>query len=260
MAVASPLGLVLAGFAAGAVAAHQLQVRGLWAVALVAPDSARLWAPGRGSNLAAGLERTAWAILKALVLAGVSIWAVRSGWGELQGLGELEPSALSSAAGQAILRPGCVFGAAMLVLGLADYGLRYQRFEATLRTTPEEHREDQRVMEGDLSLRAKRRRLARAWRGDAPELLAGASLILTGRNGLTLVLAGGPPPRRVTVRTAAQANTGLQLRRSAAAARLKVVDAPEAALLLARHATSGAKLPLTLPDRLIHQVAAVWPS
>ena len=35
-------------------------------------------------------------------------------------------------------------------------------------------------MEGDLSLRARRRRLARAWRGDAPELLAGASLVLTG--------------------------------------------------------------------------------
>ena len=33
LAVASPLGVILAGFAAGAVAAHQLQVRGLWAPA-----------------------------------------------------------------------------------------------------------------------------------------------------------------------------------------------------------------------------------
>jgi flagellar biosynthetic protein FlhB len=242
------------------VAAHQLQVRGLWAVALIAPDPARLWASSRASNLAVGLERTTWALLKALVLAGISIWAVRSGWGELQRLGELEPSALSAAAGSALLRPACVFGMVILVLGLADYGLRYQRFEAMLRTTPEEHREDQRVMEGDLSLRAKRRRLARAWRGDAPELLAGASLILTSRDGLTLVLAGGPPPRRVTIRTAAQGKTGLQLRRSAAALGLKLVDAPEAALLLARQATSGARLPLALPDRLMNDVAAVWPS
>jgi flagellar biosynthesis protein FlhB len=260
MAVASPLGVILAGFAVGAVAAHQLQVRGLWAAALIAPDPARLWGLGRGANLAAGFERTTWALVKALVLAGISVWAIKAGWGELQRLGELEPSALAGSAGHALLQPACVFGVVMLLLGLADYGLRYQRFEAMLRTTPQEQREDQRVMEGDLSLRAKRRRLARAWRGDAPELLAGASLILVGGDGLTLVLAGGPPPRRVTVRTAAQGNIGLQLRRSAAATRLPRIDAPDLALRLARHATSGSPLPLALPDRLMDEVATVWPS
>src|SRR4051794_29173737 len=260
LAMAAPLGVILAGFAVGAIAAHQLQVRGLWAVALLAPDPARLWGLGRGVNLAAGFERLTWALLKALVLAGVSAWAVRAGWGELQRLGELEPAALSASAGHAFLRPAGGFGAVMLLLGLADYGLRYMRFEAMLRTTPQEQREDQRVMDGDHSLRAKRRRLARAWRGDAPELLSGASVILTGRNGLTLVLAGGPPPRKVTVRTAAQGNTGLQLRRSASSARLPSIDAPALALRLARHASSGSPLPLAVPAELMGEVAAAWPS
>ena len=107
-----------------------------------------------------------------------------------------------------MLQPARILALVMLVLGLADYGLRYLRFEALLRTTAEEQREDQRMMEGDLPLRARRRRIARAWRGDAPELLAGASLILGGPHGLTVVLAGGPPPRRVTIRTVAQGNTG----------------------------------------------------
>jgi flagellar biosynthetic protein FlhB len=260
MAVASSLSVIVAGFAVGAVAAHQAQVRGLWAVPLIAPDPARLWGFGRGWSLAAGLERSAWALLKALVLGGVSVWAVMAGWGELQRLGELEPPALSRQAGQALLWPACVFGVVMLLLGLADLGLRLARFEAMLRTTPQEQREDQRVMEGDLSLRARRRRLARAWRGDAPELLAGASLVLLGEVGLTLALSGGPPPRRVTVRTAARGNTGLQLRRSAAALGLPAIDAPETALRLARHASSGAPLPLPLPEGLMCEVAAVWPS
>ena len=46
LALFAPLGVMLAGFAAGATAAHQLQVRGLWAPALLAPDPARLWSRG----------------------------------------------------------------------------------------------------------------------------------------------------------------------------------------------------------------------
>src|SRR5438132_1070881 len=41
--VAWPLGLVLSAFAAAALAAHQAQVLGLWAPALLAPDPSRLW-------------------------------------------------------------------------------------------------------------------------------------------------------------------------------------------------------------------------
>ena len=78
LAVAVPLGVILAGFTVGAVAAHQMQVQGLWAPALIAPDPGRLWSPGRGSGLAPGLERIAWAVVKAVVLVGVSFWAIRA--------------------------------------------------------------------------------------------------------------------------------------------------------------------------------------
>ena len=208
LAIAVPLGVILAGFTVGAVAAHQVQVQGLWAPALIAPAPARLWSPGRGDGLASGLERIVWAVVKAVVLAGVSLWAIRAQWVELQRLSELGIPVLAGSAGRMMLQPARVLALVMLVLGLADYGLRYLRFEALLRTTAEEQREDQRMMEGDLPLRARRRRIARAWRGDAPELLAGASLILCGTHGLTVVLAGGPPPRRVTIRTVVQGNTG----------------------------------------------------
>jgi flagellar biosynthetic protein FlhB len=260
MAVAGPLGVILGGVLAGALAAHQMQVRGLWAPALVAPDPARLWALGREGVLAARLERAAWVVIKAIVLVAASVWAVRAQWAELQHLSELEASALAGAAGLTVLQPARVLGIIMLGLGLVDFGLRYLRFEATLRTTPQEQREDQRVMESDPSLRAKRRRLAQAWRGEAPELLTGASLIVNGTGGLTVVLIGGPPPRRVSVRAVAQGNTGLQLRRTGAAARLPHVDAPGLARLVAREATSGSSLPLALPAGLTAEVAALWPS
>ena len=64
---------------------------------------------------------------------------------------------LAQAAGQIVLHLAWVLAAVLLVLGLVDYALRYRRFEAMLRTTPQEQREDQRVMEGDPATRAQRR-------------------------------------------------------------------------------------------------------
>lgn len=260
LALAAPLGVMLGGFAVGAAAAHQLQVRGLWAPALITPDPARLWIVGPSGGPGAGLERIAWAFLKVIVLTMVSIWLVRSHWRELARLSELEFPSAAVAIGQAMLQPARTLAFCMLMLGLGDYALRYFRFESTLQTTREEQREDQRMIEGDLATRSRRMRLARAWRGDAPELLAGASLILGGTGGLTLVLAGGPPPRRVTVRTVAQGNTGLQVRRSIHATRVPQVDAPELARRLATHAAANSFTLTPLPAGLLSELAAIWPS
>ncbi len=260
LAVAVPLGLVGIGFAAGALATHQMQVRGLWAVGLVAPDFSRLWAVGRGAGSSAGVERFAWAAVKAVVLVGVSCWVMSAEWTAIQRLGSLKFPALAIAAGRLLIRPVQVLGGAMLVLGLCDFGLRHFRYEAMLRTTPEEQREDLRVMEGDPSLRARRRRMARAWRGDAPELLAGASLVLIGKDGLTVVLAGGPPPRRVSVRHVAQGTTGQGLRRSAISTRLPQVDAAELARGVARHVATQGALASNLPAELQSELAKVWPA
>ena len=112
------------------------------------------------------------------------------------------------AAGQVLSRAAWILAGVLLILGLVDYAIRHRRLEMTLRTTPQQEREDQRVMQGDPAGRAQRFRVARTWRGDSPDVLAGATLVLTGRAGLTLVLAGGPPPRLVSVRTSVKGQRG----------------------------------------------------
>src|SRR5262245_46842001 len=187
LALAWPLGCILAAFAIGATAAHQLQVHGLWSSRLIMPDPARLWSPGRGPGISARAGRAGWAAMKAAIFVAALAWVIRAGWGEVLSLGSLEGAALVQEASRSVLRLAGVLG----VLGLADYGLCHWRFESMLRTTPEEQREDQRVLEGDVAARAQRRRIARAWRGDSPEWLAGASLALHGSGGLTFILSGG---------------------------------------------------------------------
>lgn len=253
--LARPLGLVLFGFVAGALAAHQAQVRGLWAPALLAPDLSRLWTLSSGPGLAVRAERMGWSMAKAVVLVGASAWAIRSGWTDVLSLGGLEGPALARGAGHLVLQLARTLAAALLVLGVIDYVLRYRRFEAMLRTTTEEQREDRRVIEGDPAARAQRRRISREFRAHSPEVLTGATLIVGGTAGLTLVLGGGPPPRRITIRTVAKGSTGTRLRRSAAANEIPIVDAPELARRLARRPSSRSPL----AAELIAELAAIWP-
>ena len=253
--LAWPLGMILVGFAGGALAAHQLQVRGLCATRLLVPDLGRLWACSSGPGVAVRTGQSGWSAVKATVLLVASAWTIHACWSDLLRLSDLEGPGLARAAGQLLIRLGWVLAMVLVTLGLVDYALRHRRFEAMLRTTPEQQREDRRVMEGDPAARAQRQSVARAWRVDAPELLAGASLLLTGPGGLTLVLAGGPPPRRVTVRAAVKGNAGLRLRRSAEASQVAQIDAPDIAKRLGRRPRPGSPL----AAGLIAELASIWP-
>jgi flagellar biosynthetic protein FlhB len=79
--------------------------------------------------------------------------------------------------------------------------------------------------------------------------------LLCGAGGLTLVLAGGPPPRRVTVRSIARSSAGLRLRRRPEARQIPEVNAPELALRLARRPAMDSPI----ASLLLADLAAIWP-
>ncbi len=260
LGVAGPLLGIVGGSAGAAVAAHQAQVGGLFVPGLLAPDPTRLWSlrldeegSASGNGPAARAARGAWSVLKAAVVVAVAAWSIRSGLGDLHRLARLDPPELARGAASILSGTALALALATLALGLVDFALGYRRFEAMLRMTDQEHREDQKAADGDPALRTRRRRQARALRGDAPELLAGASLVVAGPGGLVAVLAGGPPPRRVTIRSTAKGATGRGLLKAAESAGVAVVDEPGLALGLARVAGP------TPPPELSAALAATWP-
>ena len=256
MGLGWPLGSILIGFVAGALAAHQLQVRGLWAPALLAPDLSRLWTLSSGPGLAVRAERVGWSMAKATVLVVASAWTIRAGWTDVLSLGDLEGPALARGAGQVVLHLARVLAGVLLVIGLVDYALRYRRFESMLRTTTQEQREDRRVIEGDPAARAQRRQISREFRAHSPDLLTGATLILTenGRVG-RLSSGAGPPPRRVVPSERwSKRRAGTRLRRSVAASEIPAIDAPDLARRLARRPSSRSPL----AAELIAELAAIW--
>lgn len=255
LGVIGPLLPIVTGFALAAIGVHQAQVQGLWVPGLLAPDPTRLWTLGQGQGIVTRSGRGVWSLLKVVAIVAVAGWAIRIGWLDFQQLGSMETRALARGVGRALWLLATWLATATLVLGLIDFALQFRRFENLLRTTSEEHREDQRTAEGDPALRSKRRSLAKAWRGDSPELLNGASLVVTGPGGLTVILAGGPPPRPVSLRSAVQGASGLHLRTAAEAAKLPQVAAPDfARRLVGRRAPT-----LPLPAELLAELASIWP-
>jgi flagellar biosynthetic protein FlhB len=256
LGVAWPLAAILGGFAGGSLAAHQLQVRGLWATSQIVPDPSRLWRFSKGPGPSALFVQSTWSLAKGIILVAAAACVLGAGWTDFLRQSTLEGTKLAQAAGQIVMRVSWALAGVLLALGLVDYVLRYRRFESMLRTTAAEQREDQQVMEGDPAARAQRRRAARSMRGDSPELLAGVALLLSGAAGLTLVIAGGPPPRRVSIRTVAKGATGLRLRRMAEANGIPLVDDAALAQRLARRPASGSAIAAELSAEL----AAIWPA
>jgi flagellar biosynthesis protein FlhB len=166
MTTAWPLAAGLFSFFVGSVIVHQAQVRGLWATGLLAPTPARLWSGLTGDTLFLRFRAARWTLIEATVLVLSTAFMVCWCWSEIMRLNDLEGAALAHAIRTTLLQVASVLVATLLLLGLLDLGFRRRRFEKTLRATRREHREDQRVLEGDRTSKAARRQLAQAWRRD----------------------------------------------------------------------------------------------
>lgn len=254
LGVLLPLIGIAGGVVAAVVAAHQAQVGGMWAAGLIAPDPQRLWSP-TGGDWAARAGRGAWGVAKAALFVAVTAWAILRERPALAMLGRSDVSAVATLSAALARRLLFALGLAALALGLVDYLLAHRRVEALLRTTPEEGREDAKAVDGDPAVRARRLRLAKSWRADPGEVLAGAVLVVTGPAGLAVVLGGEGPPGRVMVRASARGAPGTLFARSARSAGLSVVEAPA----LARHFASPSARSQPLPESLSRELAVVWP-
>jgi flagellar biosynthetic protein FlhB len=250
-----PLGAILGGVLVAVVAAHQAQVGGLWAPARLAPDAGRLWNAGTEAEPGAWVLRGLESVARIGVLLAVAAGTLGARAPDLARLGALETPDLLRASAAIARDLALALAVAWVVLGLIDFGLRWRAFEQRLRMTPEEHREEQKAIDGDPALRSRRLQIARSWLRDPGELLAGAALVVTGPAGLTVLLAGSPPPGRVGVRTIARGVAASTLRHAAERAGVPVVRAERLARWFAGSRIGRPALPPTLAAEL----AAAWP-
>jgi flagellar biosynthetic protein FlhB len=107
------------------------------------------------------LIRLAFGAVKIAVIVGVGVWSL---WGErerLLAIGSLGASGIAASLAEITLWTCLKMGAALLVLGLADYGYQRWRHEQDLRMTPAELREELKNQQSDPSVANRRRTLHR---------------------------------------------------------------------------------------------------
>src|SRR5262249_39179486 len=155
------------GAAATMVLVHQLQVGGLVAPGLLAPDPTRLAAGLGTGDLAGKAGRGAWALVKGSAVAAVVAWMLYRHASDLEKLAARASRELAAASAVIVLDLARTLAVAALALGAVDYLLSWRRVDALLRQTPDEYREDLKALDGDPALRARRRALALSWRRDA---------------------------------------------------------------------------------------------
>lgn len=258
--------LTLAGVGAlvvvASIVAHQLQVGGVWAPARLAPSWGRLWNLGGGDDdegalgrsLFAGAGRGLFAILRSIAVIGAAVAVLCVHSHTLMELPASDFAACIATTGRVLTQAVLAIGIVLAIMGVADFALKLRQFENMLRTTPEEHRAEQRAIDGDPAVRSRRAQIARSWMRDPGEVLAGTSIALTGHAGLTVLLAGSPPPGRLTVRTIARGVAASSLRHAAESGGIPVIRAAElAAWFASREARSA-----PLPERLVAELRHIW--
>jgi flagellar biosynthesis protein FlhB len=101
------------------------------------------------------------ALLKVMVLAAVAYAVLHGRVGTLTGLGYGRLSGSVAAAWELCLRLAVWLGAALALFGAVDYAWQRRRFEASIRMTKQEVKEEQKREEGDPLIRQRVRRLQR---------------------------------------------------------------------------------------------------
>jgi flagellar biosynthetic protein FlhB len=254
--IAIPVGAILGGIVVTAIGAHQIQVGGLWVPGLIAPNVGRLWSGSPGAQFLERAMRGVWSLAKAALVVAVAGWLLQSRHGAFNQLGHFETTRLARDGGSLLRDIAGTLAFAVLAIGLADYVLAWWRFESYLRMTPQEQRDELRALDGDPALRARRRRIALSWRRDPSEILSGASLLVSAPGGLAVLISGGPPPNRITVRNVARGASASILKRDAERARVPTV----VSALVARHLAQGRLVGTSLPAHITSELISIWPA
>ncbi len=245
--------------AAAATGIHLIQVGFLWTGRPLVPQPERL-DPVEGfrrifsgrslARLAAGALKTA--VIAAAVL--LTVWSERARLLGLSGAGFEEAAKYASGA---VLLMSLRVSAALLVLGMLDYGYQRWLYERDLRMSRAEVREELKRYEGDPAVRERRRRIQRRLALERMLLLVPrATVVVTNPVHVAVALeydpAGDGPPVVTAKGTEMMAG---RIREAAMDHGVPVVERPDLARSLYRKVEVGGTVPPELFDDVADVVA-----
>jgi flagellar biosynthesis protein FlhB len=153
------LGLLLLA----AVLMHVLQTGFLWMPQRLAPDFDRI-NPLSGFQRLFSISsavRLTMGIFKVLIVAVVAFWSLYHRRDEILGIAALDLPQIAAFVVDIVLWTGLKISLALIVLGVLDYGYQRWKHESNLRMTPQEIREEIKMLQGNPQLTGRRRLIQR---------------------------------------------------------------------------------------------------
>lgn len=161
MEVLAALLPVLGGFLVVAILANLAQTGIQFLPGNVAPRMNRI-SPGTGLKRmlsAANLASVVFGLAQLVVAGAIVWWCFRSDLPEILTLGTLATAKIASAIGTILFSLSMKLGMGLFAIAVLDYAYRRWQHERELRMTPQEVREESRLVEGDPHLAGRRRQL-----------------------------------------------------------------------------------------------------
>jgi flagellar biosynthetic protein FlhB len=161
--VLSALAPLLAGFFVVAVLANFVQTGFLFIPKNVAPQLDRL-NPLNGVRRifsSANFVSVLLGLAQVVVAVMVAWWCLRTDFEKIVRLGELRPPEMLRSAGTILFSAAMKVGLGLFAVAVLDYAYRRWNHERELRMTPEQVREELRMIEGNPQVASRRRQIRR---------------------------------------------------------------------------------------------------
>ncbi|MCY2992588.1 MAG: EscU/YscU/HrcU family type III secretion system export apparatus switch protein [Planctomycetota bacterium] len=209
----------------------------------------------------AGVVRALFALLKTGVVILLTMWVL---WGRGPQIASLASGELARSVGigwDISIRLLLGVAAALILIGLTDYGFQFWRHERSLMMTRQELREEHRTDEGDPQIRSRRRALARQLVGRRKMLeeVPKATVVITNPTHLAVALRyerGVMNAPQVIAQGAGF--IAEQIRERAARHGIPVLERPPLAQALYRAVKVGDEIPVALYYAVSEVLAYVY--
>jgi flagellar biosynthetic protein FlhB len=203
----------------------------------------------------AALFRGFLTILKVIALAAVAYWVVEGRQGLITNIGRGHVAGATASAWAIVVRLALYLSAAIAVVALLDYVYQRRRFEASLRMTRQELKDELKREEGDPQIKARIRQIQRdRARQKMLREISRATVVITNPTHYAVALRYDAPRDAAPVVVAR--GMGIIAQRIAELARdhsIPVLERP----VLARAIYSGVKEGQPIPNQLFRAVAEV---
>lgn len=158
---------VLAGFLMVAVIAHFVQTGFLFLPKNIVPQAGRLSPSGglRRMFSSANWVSVMIGLMQVVIAGAIGWWCLKTDLQNIARLAGSRPDEMLRSAGGILLSAAMKVGLGLFAVALMDYAYRRWNHERELRMTPEQLREELRMIEGDPQLDSRRRRVRQESRG-----------------------------------------------------------------------------------------------